>query len=144
MDTINTRTKFVAAVAAIAGAAVLSPLIIDAGTAQAIPDIGETTPLDCPSCFNPQPDPPGYPDPRHQVGIGNPNILPPLNLGPGFRVGIGDPTDGVSAPFFRSPFGRFGITDPTEGGASPPYGRVGIGDPSDGVSAPENRTQPGA
>jgi hypothetical protein len=138
MNTTNTSTKLVTAVGAIAGAAVSALLVLDAGTAQAVPNITEKLPRDCGSCFNPQPDPPGYPDPNHRVGVGNPNDLPPLDLGPGFGVGITDPADGVSAPF-----GRFGIGDPSDG-VSAPFGRVGIGDPSDGVSAPQYRTRPGA
>ncbi len=61
--------------AAIAGAAAPALLFLGAGTAQAIPDVSERgavaviddlpTPRSCASCvgFDPQPDPPGYPDP---------------------------------------------------------------------------------
>ncbi|MGH3677171.1 MAG: hypothetical protein ACRDU5_15810 [Mycobacterium sp.] len=78
MTTIYPRTKLITAVisAAIAGATAPSLLILGAGTAQATPDVSERgaiaiiddlrTPRDCAKCrgFDPQPDPPGFPDPN--------------------------------------------------------------------------------
>jgi hypothetical protein len=71
--------------AAITGAVAPALMFLGAGTAQAVQDISEhgavaiidnlpTTPRDCGSCFNPQPDPPGFPDPTSRSPlIGNPN-----------------------------------------------------------------------
>jgi hypothetical protein len=118
VTTTHTRTKFAVAVgAAIAGATAPALLFLGSGTAQALPELGERgtvaiidhlpTPRGCGSCggFNPQPDPPGFPDPgsrigisdpEDKVGVGNPNDLPPLIMDPlitdpGSRVGIGNP-----------------------------------------------------
>ena len=96
MTTTHTRTKLITAAvgAAIAGAAAPALLFLGAGTAQAIQDISERgavaiihdlpTPRQCPGCggFNPQPDPPGFPDP---------GIRPPLLGDPGSSVEIIDP-----------------------------------------------------
>jgi hypothetical protein len=72
MKTSRTRTKLFSA--AVAGAAAPVLLCLAAGTAQAIPDVGERgavaiidnlpTPRDCAKCqgFDPQPDPPGLPE----------------------------------------------------------------------------------
>ena len=109
MTTTHTRTKFAVAVgAAIAGVAAPALLFLGAGTAQAIQDVSERggiaiiddlpTPRDCGQCgeLNPQPDPPGFPDPGNRVGIsdpedkvgiGNPDIHPPV------RIGVGNPND---------------------------------------------------
>ena len=56
MTTTHTRTKFLTAAVGAAVATMAAPalLILSAGTAQA---------------FNPQPDPPGFPDPSSQVGF---------------------------------------------------------------------------
>ena len=92
MNTGYKRTKLVGA--AIAGAAVPALLFLGAGTAQAIQDVSERgaiaiiddlkTPRDCAKCrgFDPQPDPPGYPDPGAGNGIGNPNELPAVAVDP--------------------------------------------------------------
>lgn len=99
MATSHPRTKFGTAVvgAAIAGAAAPVLLFLGAGTAQAAPDVSERgsvgiidhlpTPRDCGQCggFNPQPDPPGFPDPGSRVGISDPED----------KVGISDPEDKV-------------------------------------------------
>jgi hypothetical protein len=87
MNTNHTRKNRITAAigAAIVGAAAAALLLLGAGTAHAMQDISEhggiaaidylPLPRDCGSCvgFNPQPDPPGNPDPSIQVGIGNPN-----------------------------------------------------------------------
>lgn len=98
MTTTHLRTKFiVAAGAAIAGAAAPALLFLGAGTAQAIQDISQRggiaiindlpTPRTCGSCagFNPQPDPPGYPDPGSRLGISDHDI----------KVGVADAADKV-------------------------------------------------
>ena len=56
MNTTHTRKKFLTAAVGAAVATMAAPalLILSAGTAQA---------------FNPQPDPPGFPDPSSQVGF---------------------------------------------------------------------------
>lgn len=83
MATTFTRTTFALAIAAPA------LLFLSSATPQALPDVSERggvaiidnlpTPRDCGSChgFDPQPEPPGFPDPGSTVGIGNPNDLPP-------------------------------------------------------------------
>lgn len=114
MNTIPTRTTLVtgAVAAAIASAAVPALLFLGAGTAQAIQDVSERgavaiidnlpTPRMCGQCggFNPQPDPPGNPDPgssvlisdpEDKVGIGNPDIRPTRKPDPANSVGIVDP-----------------------------------------------------
>jgi hypothetical protein len=74
MNTTHARKKFVTAAVGAAVATMAAPalLILSAGTAQA---------------FNPQPDPPGFPDPGSQVGfaeesesgLAGPHVLPPLH-----------------------------------------------------------------
>jgi hypothetical protein len=95
VTTAHTRTKVLTAAvgAAIATMAAPALLVLGAGTAQAAPDISARgpvgtiadlpTPRTCPSCvgFNPQPDPPGDPDPGSKVGLG----------GPDTKVGVGTP-----------------------------------------------------
>jgi hypothetical protein len=94
MTTTHTRTTFAVAVgAAIAGAAAPALLFLGAGTAHALPELSERgaiaviddlpTPRTCGQCggFNPQPDPPGNPDPGSRVGISDPED----------KVGIGNP-----------------------------------------------------
>ena len=79
MNTTHTRTKFVTAVGVVvATMAAPALLFLSAGNAQAVIHY-LPTPRDCGSCngFNPQPDPPGYPDFR-----------PPLTSDPGSTVGI--------------------------------------------------------
>ena len=86
----TTHTKSAVSVgAAIASAAAPAMLFFGAGTAQAKQDVSERggvaiiddlpTLRTCSSCrrFDPQPDPPGFPDPG-SAGIGNPNDLPPM------------------------------------------------------------------
>jgi hypothetical protein len=75
-------------------------LFLGAGTAQGMLHIGERgavaiidnvpTPRDCGSCagFDPQPDPPAFPDPGNSVGIGNPNDRQQI-IDPGSSVGLG-------------------------------------------------------
>lgn len=87
MNTTHTR-KAVGAL--IAGAAAPALLFLGAGSAQAIPEISERgalatiedlpTPRTCSSCvgFDPQPEPPGYPDPGSVVRSGIPNQLPSI------------------------------------------------------------------
>ena len=95
MTTTHTRTKVLTAAvgAVIATMAAPALLVLGAGTAQATPDISAhgpagtiadlPTPRSCGSCvgFNPQPDPPGDPDPDSKVGLG----------GPDTKVGVGTP-----------------------------------------------------
>jgi hypothetical protein len=87
MSATHTRTKFVTAAVGAVVATMAAPvlLVLGAGTAQATPDIGASglagiidhlkTPRDCGQCdgFNPQPDPPGNPDPDSKVGLGGPD-----------------------------------------------------------------------
>jgi hypothetical protein len=89
---MNTHTKLVSVAIASAAAPIL--LFLGAGTAQAIQDVSERgaiaiiddlrTPRDCGKCrgFDPQPDPPGFPDPGAVAGIGNPNEIPTVNVDP--------------------------------------------------------------
>jgi hypothetical protein len=96
MNTTHTRTKSItaavgAAIATVAAPAVL--LFVGAGTAQALPDLSERggilhdlpTPRECGGCdgFNPQPDPPGYPEPD----VVDPGVRPPLIWDPGIHPG---------------------------------------------------------
>ena len=95
MNTTHIRTKLITAAvsAAIAGAAAPALLFLGAGTAEAVQDVSERgavaiidnlpTPRTCGSCggFDPQPDPPAYPDP---------GIRPPLLGDPGSSVGVGE------------------------------------------------------
>ncbi len=95
MTTAHTRTKRVTAAVSTAIATIAAPalLFLGAGIAQATPDISARgpagiiadlpTPRSCGSCvgFNPQPDPPGDPDPDAKVGLG----------GPDTKVGVGTP-----------------------------------------------------
>jgi hypothetical protein len=97
MSTTHTRTKFAAVGAAIAGAAAPALLFLGTGTAHAIQDVSERsgiaildhlpTPRGCGGCvgFNPQPDPPGFPDSGSRVGISDPED----------KVGVGDAEDKV-------------------------------------------------
>lgn len=90
LTTMNTNHTRKAVSALIAGAAAPALLFLGAGSAQALPDVGERgaaailddlpTPRTCPSCvgFDPQPDPPGYPDPGSVVRSGVPNQLPSI------------------------------------------------------------------
>jgi hypothetical protein len=80
MTATHTRTKFLTATvgAVIATMAAPALLFLSAGTAHAaIHNL--PTPRACGGCegFNPQPDPPGFPEPR-----------PPLTGDPGSTVGI--------------------------------------------------------
>jgi hypothetical protein len=111
MTTTHTHTKFLtgAVGAAIATMAAPALLLLGTGTAQATPDISArgpagiigdlATPRVCPGCggFNPQPDPPGNPDPDSKVelggpdtkvGVGTPGGTPSPSLNPGDAVGI--------------------------------------------------------
>jgi hypothetical protein len=99
MNTTHTHTKALTAAvgAVIATMAAPALLILGAATAQATPDISAhgpagtiadlPTPRSCGGCvgFNPQPDPPGDPDPDNKVGLG----------GPDTKVGVGTPGDTV-------------------------------------------------
>jgi hypothetical protein len=115
MITTHTRSVTAAVGAVIAGAVAPALLFLGAGTAQAVQDISERgavaiidnlpTPRDCGNCFNPQPDPPGYPDPSsrsplignpNEGGVGNPNEA---RVGNPDEAGIGNPdTAGVGNP----------------------------------------------
>jgi hypothetical protein len=74
MTTIHTSKKFFTAAVGAVVASIAAPalLFLSAGSAQA---------------FNPQPDPPGFPDPSSQVGfaeesefgLAGPHVLPPLH-----------------------------------------------------------------
>ena len=97
--TSYTRTKVLTAAAAIATMAAPALLVLGAGTAQATSGISAPgpvgmigdlpTPRTCAGCvgFNPQPDPPGDPDPGIKVGLG----------GPDTKVGVGTPGGARSA-----------------------------------------------
>jgi hypothetical protein len=76
MNTSHIRTKFVTAAVATMAAPAL--LFLCAGTAQAVIH-NLPTPRQCAGCdgFNPQPDPPGFPE-----------LRPPLTGDPGGTVGI--------------------------------------------------------
>jgi hypothetical protein len=99
----TTHTRRIRITAAIVGAAAPALLFLGTGTAQAVQDVSEhggivildhlPTPRNCPSCggFNPQPDPPGNPDPSSQVGVGNPNHRPSQIIDPGSKIGVGNP-----------------------------------------------------
>jgi hypothetical protein len=84
MTTTHTRKKFLTATVAAAIATMAAPalLFLSAGTAQAVIH-HLPTPRTCAGCegFNPQPDPPGDPDPDNKVGLG----------GPDTKVGVGTP-----------------------------------------------------
>jgi hypothetical protein len=96
MTTIHARTASITATvgAAIASLAAPALLFLGAGTAQALPDLSERggilhdlpTPRNCGGCdgFNPQPDPPGYPDP----GVVDPGVRPPGVIDPGATDGF--------------------------------------------------------
>ena len=91
----TTHTPFVtrAVGAAIAFAVATAALFLGAATAHAFPAIDNLpSPRDCRSClgFNPQPDPPSFPDHGNHVSIGNPNDRPPLST-PGVSIGLGGP-----------------------------------------------------
>jgi hypothetical protein len=111
MTTTHTRTKFLTAAVGSVIATMAAPalLFLGAGTAQATPDISARgpvgiigdlpTPRECGQCdgFNPQPDPPGDPDPDSRVGLGGPDTkvgvgtpggAPSPSLNPGDTVGI--------------------------------------------------------
>jgi len=78
--TTHTRTKFITAAVGAVAATMAAPalLFVSAGTAHAVIHY-LPTPRDCGSCdgFNPQPDPPGFPE-----------LRPPLTGDPGSTVGI--------------------------------------------------------
>ena len=80
MSTTHTRTKFLTAAVGAVAATMAAPalLFLSAGTAQAVIH-NLPTPRDCGGCdgFNPQPDPPGFPE-----------LRPPLTGDPGSTVGI--------------------------------------------------------
>jgi hypothetical protein len=111
MNTIHTQTKFLTGAVGAAIATIAAPalLLLGTGTAQATPDISArgpagiigdlATPRDCPGCggFNPQPDPPGNPDPDSKVGLG----------GPDTKVGVGT-LGGAPSPS-RTPGDTVGI-----------------------------------
>ncbi len=98
MKTTHTCKLFVTA--AVGAATAL--LFLGADTAQAVPDVSEhgglaiidhlPTPRGCAGCvgFDPQPEPPGFPDLRSTVDIGNPNDRPQVTT-PGNSVGLGGP-----------------------------------------------------
>jgi hypothetical protein len=100
--TTHTRTKILTAAvgAVIATMAAPALLILGAATAQATPDISARgpagtiadlpTPRGCGGCvgFNPQPDPPGNPDPDTKVGVGTPAGAPSPSLNPGDTMGV--------------------------------------------------------
>ena len=89
MNTTHTQVLTGAVAAAIATGA----LLFGAVKAHAFPVIDNLPgSRDCSSCvgFNPQPDPPSFPDPGNRVGIGNPNDRQALSTGSG-RVGLGGP-----------------------------------------------------
>ena len=71
MATTFTRTTFAIAIAAPA------LLFLGADTAQALSDVSERGGVAIIDGFDPQPEPPRFPDPGSTVGIGNPNDLPP-------------------------------------------------------------------
>jgi hypothetical protein len=74
---------------AIVGAAALAMVFLGTGTAQAVPDELPTQ-RTCPSCrgFDPQPDPPGYPDLNNLPSVRgfdpqpDPPGTAPVKLGP--------------------------------------------------------------
>jgi hypothetical protein len=83
--------------------------LLGAGTAHAIQDVSEhggiaaidflPLPRACPGCggFNPQPDPPGNPDPSSQVVVGSPNDRPSQIIDPNNpNVGLGPHVKGVN------------------------------------------------
>jgi hypothetical protein len=78
--TTHTRTKFITAAVGAVAATMAAPalLFVSAGTAQAVIHY-LPTPRDCGACdgFNPQPDPPGFPE-----------LRPPLTGDAGSTVGI--------------------------------------------------------
>jgi len=81
----TTRTQMKMLTTAIAGSIAAALLLLNVASARA-------------EGFNPQPDPPGYPDFRRS-GVGDPNIT--LGIGdPNITVGIGDPnlTIGIGDP----------------------------------------------
>ncbi len=82
MDIKIANTKFGLIVGtAFVGAAAPALLLLGAGNAQALPDVAERgAPHDCGSCgmFDPQPEPPGLPDPGGRIGLGGPDTLPPV------------------------------------------------------------------
>jgi hypothetical protein len=106
MTVTHIRTKFAVALGAVvAGAAAPALLFLGAGTAQALPDIGERgtvaiidhlpTPRECGQCgdSDAQSDSAGYPDPGSRVGISDPEDKVGLG-GPDTKLGaIGDVED---------------------------------------------------
>ena len=111
MATTQTHTKVLTAGVGAVIAAIAAPalLVLGAATAQATPDISTRgpvgtiadlpTPRECGGCdgFNPQPDPPGNPDPDSKVGLGGPDTkvgvdspgrAPSPSPNPGDTVGI--------------------------------------------------------
>jgi hypothetical protein len=100
MRTSPTRKQ--AITAAIAGAAAPAMLFLGAGTAQAIQDVSERgaiaiiaelpTPRVCGGCagvdLDPLPEPPHFPNPDGEAGIGNPND----------RVSLGGPDTKFNPP----------------------------------------------
>jgi hypothetical protein len=102
MRTSPTRKQVISA--AIAGAAAPALLVLGAGTAQAvhvsergvIAIIAELpTPRDCGSCaaVDPLPEPPHFPNPDGEAGIGNPND----------RVSLGGPDTKFNPPSGLNP-----------------------------------------
>jgi hypothetical protein len=78
MDIKIANTKFGVIVAtAFVGAAAPALLLLGAGNAQAVPDVAERGAVSC-GMFDPQPEPPGFPDPGSRVGLGGPDTLPPV------------------------------------------------------------------
>jgi hypothetical protein len=134
MSTTHTRSVAAVVGAATAGVAASAVLFLGAGTAHAVQDVSERgaiaiidnlpTPRDCAQCFNPQPDPPGYPDPTSRSPlIGNPN-----------DAGVGNPDEaGVGNP------DTAGVGNPNEAGVGNPND-AGLGGPDTGPSPSQART----
>ena len=105
MNTTQTRTKVLTAAVGAAIATIAAPalLVLGGGTAHATPDISARgpvgtiadlpTPRDCPGCggFNPQPDPPDYPDLLPAL-TPDPDDTVGIHIGKGIASGIGDET----------------------------------------------------
>jgi hypothetical protein len=104
MNTTRTRKLFVTSPvgAVVASGAATALLFLGADSAQAIPGLSEhgavaiidhlSLPRSCGVWvgFNPQPEPPAFPDRRNDAGIGNPNDRPQITT-PGNWVGLGGP-----------------------------------------------------
>jgi hypothetical protein len=101
MNTTHTRKKFLTAAVGAVVATMAAPalLFLSAGTAQA---------------FNPQPDPPGFPDPSSQVGFSEES-----------ESRHGDPRSQV------------GLADESESGLGDPRSQVGLAEESEsGLAGP--------